>query len=76
MAKHMRVIKIIAAKQNDGDMNTTQIKEYINDNSRNGIQSHALCNILSKNPIFVKKGEERTRYMVGSSYKVTIWGLK
>ena len=75
MAKYMRLIKMIEAKLNDGKMNTVQIKEYVNLNYRNGIQSHALNNILSKNPQFVKVGEERTKSILGGSYTVSIWGL-
>ena len=75
MAKYMRLIKMIEKKLNDREMNTVQIKEYVNMNYRNGIQSHALNNILSKNPQFVKVGEERTKSILGGSYVVSIWGL-
>jgi 3-isopropylmalate dehydratase small subunit len=75
MAKHMKVIKMIEWKLGGGDMNTQQIKEYINANTFNGIGTHALNNILSKNKQFEKKGQERIGGITGSSYKVTIWGL-
>ena len=37
MAKYMRLIKLIEKKLNDREMNTVQIKEYVNMNYRNGI---------------------------------------
>jgi len=75
MGKHMKVIKMIEWKLSNGDMNTQQIKEFINTNTFNGIGTPALNNILSKNKQFKKKGQERIGSITGSSYKVTIWGL-
>jgi len=76
MGKHKRVIRMIENKLGEGIlMNTAQLKEYINLNTKNGIGSNALGNILAKNKQFVKKGEERVKGVSSNSYLVTIWGL-
>tara|TARA_R110002167_G_scaffold235136_1_gene440397 strand:+ start:8111 stop:8338 length:228 start_codon:yes stop_codon:yes gene_type:complete len=72
--KHMRAMKMIYDKLGEGEMNTLQIKDYLNINTNMGINSRALGNVLAKNKQFVKVGEERVKSISGSTYKVLIWG--
>ena len=73
----MRVIKMIEGKLSEGlIMNTVEIKDFINSNTKRGICSNALGNILAKNSQFVKHGEERVKSICGGSYEVIRWGCK
>ena len=71
---YTKIRKMIWDKLGEGDMNSLQIKDYINSNHKHGITSNALCNVLSKHPEFKNIGEERTRNLLGSTYMVKIWG--
>ena len=74
--KYTNMRKMIWNKLGDGTMNTVQIKEFINTNSRHGINAGALGNILSKHPEFEHLGDEKMSGITGSTYKVMIWGRK
>ena len=77
MMKHNRLIKMIEDKLSEGlVLNTVEIKEHININTRNGIDSNALGNILAKNKQFKKMGKERIKGVGSGSYLVTLWRLK
>lgn len=60
----------------EGDRSTDEIRDFINDRSRNGTTSHALANILGRDrSMFTPVGK---RYRVrehGGPYKVTVWSL-
>ena len=75
--KHNRIIRMIEGKLSEGTtLNTVEIKEFINNNTRNGIDSNALGNILSKNKQFESLGKERIKGVGSGSYLVTLWRLK
>jgi len=72
--KYKRIQKmIIKYLEANGPSNTREIYEYVNNKDANGIQSHALNNILSKNPNIKASHMERIKGFSDNSYMITIW---
>jgi|7_EtaG_2_1085326.scaffolds.fasta_scaffold54774_2 hypothetical protein len=73
MVKHIRIRNKIYILLGEGRMNTKQINEWVNDNTKNGISPNALVNVLSKNPdLFKNVGEEKVGGFTGP-YTVRVW---
>jgi hypothetical protein len=74
MAKHLRIKHKIWVKLGEGEMNTCQIHDWIENTDRRGISMQKLVNILSKNPKeFRRTGEVKVKSPV-NTYKVYVWG--
>ena len=59
------------------DKSTPEIVDYINDNWKHGTDYHAMCNILAKSGLFIKKGfAKRINATTGDKYNVVVWGVK
>tara|TARA_R110002020_G_scaffold2_6_gene76 strand:- start:2970 stop:3200 length:231 start_codon:yes stop_codon:yes gene_type:complete len=72
--KYKRIQKmIIKFLEQNGPANTRVIYEYVNRHDKNGIQSHALSNVLSKNPSIKATHTERVKGITDNSYELTVW---
>ena len=76
--KNMKNIQYIreAIGYHGGEANTHQIYDWINDNTRNGIGSRQLPQVLKKGP-FISTGLVRVKNtMSNSSYEVNLWRVR
>jgi hypothetical protein len=64
---------IIKFLEENGPSNTRVIYEYVNRHDKNGIQSRALSNVLSKNPSIKATHTERVKGFTDNSYELTVW---
>jgi len=74
--KHMRNIQYIVEciQMKGGEAHTSEIYEWLNDNTRNGIMLSQLVNVMAKGR-FIDIGTTRVKGIVGSSYPVKIWRI-
>ena len=71
-------MKIIEVLKVFGDLNTLDIRDYMNENTRRGTTMSELGNVLGKDPIFLKVGSERIQSCASrqnGTYKVFVWRL-
>ena len=76
--KNMKNIGYIreAIGYHGGEANTHQIYDWINDNTRNGIGSRQLPQVLKKGP-FISTGLVRVKNTISnSSYEVNLWRVR
>ena len=60
-----------------GKMSFTEIKDWVCLNSKSGLTSNQLGNILAKGPDFDKVDEWATRHAVtGSTWRETVWEVR
>jgi hypothetical protein len=55
---------------------TSEIRDYINTNTRYGTSNHQLINVLAKNKDFVKVGRTELRGLNGDKQRNDVWSLK
>ena len=74
--KHLKNIEYIkeCIQMKGGEAHTSEIYEWMNDNTRNGIIMTQLVNVMSKGP-FIDVGSTRVESMMGGSYSVKIWRI-
>ena len=74
--KHLRNIEYIkeCIQMKGGEAHTSEIYEWMNDNTRNGIIMTQLVNVMAKGP-FIDVGSTRIKSMMGGSYSVKIWRI-
>jgi hypothetical protein len=72
MAKNLRVRSKIWNKLGEGNMNTCQIHDWLNEETVRGISMNKVVNILAKGPEFEKVGQVKVR-SVANTYKVIVW---
>tara|TARA_R110000823_G_scaffold3402_8_gene13084 strand:+ start:360 stop:659 length:300 start_codon:yes stop_codon:yes gene_type:complete len=76
--KHLRNIGYITECiiQKGGRASTSEIYDWMNSNTRNGIGMRQLPQVLYMGP-FVQYGQERVKHALSSSsYEVFVWGIK
>lgn len=76
--KHLRNIGYITECiiQKGGRASTSEIYDWINDNTRNGIGCRQLPQVLNKGP-FVSFGLVKVKNSLSTStYEVNLWGIK
>jgi hypothetical protein len=75
--KHKKFIQWIVEylSMAGGQANTLEIYYWLNENTKQGLQIHALVNVLSKGP-FETVGEESAHNGLGVKRVVKIWQVK
>ena len=73
--KHIKIRDYLAKVLKDGNKNSRELLDMINEHFRHGTNSQILGNLLAKDPRFTKIGAEKTASIVSGHYDVAIWGL-
>ena len=74
--KHLKNIEYIkeCIQMKGGEAHTSEIYEWLNSNTRNGIMMSQLVNVMAKGP-FIDIGTTRVESMMGGTYPVKVWRI-
>lgn len=65
--------KIVEALLDDEAKSTTEILDYVNQNTRHGATMGQVSNILSKSPAFLDAGVTTVKGLLGNAYENKMW---
>ena len=73
--KHIKIRDYLEKVLQEGNKNSSELLDMINENFRHGTTSQILGNLLAKDPRFAKVGTEKTAGILSGHYDVVVWGL-
>lgn len=71
-----KITEIMEVMTENGEMNSVEVKEWFNNNTKHGVTMPWVTNVMRKSGCFVEVGEEKVRSVGGYLHLVKVWDVK